>query len=239
MSNQDEKFYENQWAGQFGTAYTKRVNFSQEALHARAEIFYRILELDQSLLKLFSNRPRILEIGCNLGHNLMVLHRLYKELADLNYDASQLIGIDINKENLKNAHDPKKIIYLSSSCRNLPFIDYSMDIILTAGLLIHLPLASLYKTFSEIHRLLPKNSFAIFCEYNLENYKNKEEAINYRDFQEKAGCWRRNYGDLFLKKYPNEYQPISPITGTPICKFGFSDGYDFSSKCDFWILKRK
>ncbi len=124
------------WQGSFGDAYTRR-NVVDWRL--RLPAFRHMLE-GLSL-------HRLLEIGCNRGHNL-------RALAEIVGAGGEIYGVEPNDTGRRLAREANPdCTVLPGKIDALPFETSFFDLVLTAGVLIHVPLAGLDRALDEIHRV--------------------------------------------------------------------------------------
>lgn len=162
------------WEGGFGTAYTDR---NVVDWHTRLPAFERMLE----------GLPleRVLEVGCNRGHNLLALAELLPR--------GELLGIEPNRHALECARlasaSTPGIASLYGDVLDIPFKDGYFDLVFTAGVLIHLRLSDLATAMKEICRVSRRYVLAI------EYFADEETAVPYRGRADLL--WKRD----FLKHY--------------------------------------
>jgi pseudaminic acid biosynthesis-associated methylase len=192
------------WEGEFGKAYTDR---NMIEWHARLPAFQKML--DGLLLK------RVLEVGCNRGHNLMALAELLGESGDV-------VGIEPNRYALELARTSNVMVgALYGHAFDLPFKDGYFDLVFTAGVLIHIPLADLTIACAEIYRV--SNRYILTIEYFAE----EESPIHYRGHDDLL--WKRN----FLKHYQSQFPDLRLIRGG--C-WGPDYGFD---RTHWWLLEKR
>lgn len=157
------------WRGDFGNAYHSRNRFLPE--HVRP-VFERILGPHEPF-------DRILEVGAGLGHNLMAIQ------------AAERYGLEPNQAARDEAgemyHD---LLLYDGEAAHLPFHDGYFDLVLTCGLLIHIPPSDIQTVVEEIARVSKKYVLAI------EYAAPEEEMVEYRGVSD--ALWKRNYGTLFI-----------------------------------------
>lgn len=121
---------------------------------------------------------RVLEVGCNVGHNLRELEKAH--------------GIDIDFTAIKKAmnHYPKNQFY-EGDILTIGLTWHLYDFVFTRALLSHIDNNNIEKAITKI--LNATNHYFMFCEYYADSYK----EIPWRD--EVVYC--RNYAAL-LKNYP-------------------------------------
>lgn len=160
------------WTGEFGDAYTER---NLQAGEGRG-VFWRTLMTDLSSVN------TALEVGCNVGANLI-------PLSEFSIDVT---GVDVNQKALDQV--PSTIPTRRCSASDLPFADASFDLTFTMGVLIHIPPEDLLKAMSGIVRC--SSRYVLCGEYFAENV----ETVPYRG--EDYALWRRDYGSLYLWHFP-------------------------------------
>ena len=196
---------EEMWAGKFGDEYTERN--SSFSLYLRRKPFWREFVKKYKI-------PRVLEVGCNRGHNLQCFEGMR-------------YGIDVNERALKKAQELWK--YNGTWCEygkatDIPFKDNFFDLVFTCGLLIHIPPDDLLPVMSEMVRCSHK--YVMFMEYWAE----KEEEIEYRG--EMGLLWKRPYKDIFLSFYSRHSQYECIDEGFLTKDDGFDD-------VTWWLFERK
>lgn len=172
----------NEWRGDFGTAYIKRNQPSPDVLRQHSAAFARILShLDGAPPK------SILEGGANIGLNLRSLPAVTgAELfaVEPNATARQILVEDkvVKPENVFDG-------YLA----NLPFADAAIDLVFTAGVLIHVPDDALEASYRELHRVAGRYILSI------EYFSPNPVAIPYRGHDDLL--FKRDYGGLWLDMF--------------------------------------
>lgn len=191
------------WQNSFGNDYTDRNNIDWQT---RLPAFRHILDgLDIK---------RVLEVGCNKGHNLIALDHLFG-------DGIDIVGIEPNKHALYLARSAtSKVSFLYGTVFDIPFKDRYFDLVFTAGVLIHIPLDSLAVALSEIYRV--SNQYILAIEYFAE----KETTVHYR-----------GYANLLFKRdFFSHYQ--SQFPDLKLVRNGYlapEDGFD---RCHWWLFEK-
>jgi len=177
------------WAGDFGDNYIDRNPKNVQELD---ELYMKNFgltrtSLNQEFLTDLSKDIKILEVGSNVGAQLISLQNL---------DFKDLTGIEISEKAIEESKKLSKNIYfLKASALDLPFKDNFFDLVFTSGVLIHIHPQDLNKVIDEIYRTTKKY---IWCyEYFSENCK----EIEYRE--NKNLLWKNNFMKLFLEKHPH------------------------------------
>lgn len=191
------------WRGEFGNAYSDR---NQDDWRTRLPTFRQMLAGLQI--------TRVLEVGCNRGHNLTVLTELLEE-------GSELVGVEPNQYALEIARqqNPKATV-LGAQASDIPFEDAYFDLVFTAGVLIHIPLAALPTALSEIYRVSRRYILAI------EYFAEEETVIHYRGYDNLL--WKRD----FLKHYCSEFPGLTLLRSG---YWGPEDGFD---RTHWWLLEK-
>lgn len=192
------------WQGEFGNQYTDRNTIDW---HKRLPAFQRIL----------SGLPlkRVLEVGCNRGHNLLCISKLLGE-------ASEVIGVEPNAYAAKLARslDPN-ISVIRGDAYAIPFVSGYFDLAFTAGVLIHVPDERLGEAIREIARVTRKYVLAIeyFSEHDTEiAYRNNHELL-----------WKRD----FLRHYQESLPNLSLVNS------GYLDSTEGFDRCHWWLLEKR
>ena len=167
---------EELWAGDFGDACTDRhIGVGKRRKKFWNEVFQEIP---------FRN---VLEIGCNQGFNL-------EHLAPLVHPEN-IFGIDINRKALKLCQErlpDSNIIY--GTVKEIPFRDRFFDLVISAGVLIHIPDESLLKVMNELARC--SHRYVVLSEY----YDVRNVEVPYRG--QRNALFRRDYGGIFQEHFP-------------------------------------
>jgi len=171
------------WGGSFGESYTRRnlnINFSSKLQNKRKGFFRQALTKTKGV-------HRILEVGCNTGHNLLA----FSDIGDF-----ELVGIDPQALALKIGKEKKvPATLIKGSVYNMPFFKDYFDLVLTSGVLMHIHRRSLPKALKEIDRVT--NKYFLTIDY----FDDKEISVNYRGYEDML--WRRDMRKACLKILPN------------------------------------
>ncbi len=191
-----------EWSSDFGVAYTDRnaVRWQDRMIAFQAMIGDLQLE-------------RVLEVGCNKGHNLIALKRIFPELST--------IGIDPNRYAVDMAKQNEDIDALEGNVFNLPFKDRFFDLSFTAGVLIHISLQDLPKALAEIYRV--SNRYILAIEY----FDLQETEIPYRDHTNLL--WKRNFKQHYLTQFPD----------LSLVREGYWDDQHGFDRSHWWLFERK
>ena len=185
-----EKTYQmNFWSGEFGINYTLRKDMSLEELDKLYINNFGIsrTDLNTEFLSFLDKKIRILEVGTNVGLQLLNLQRMgFKDL----------LGIEIMDYAVELAKKRTKNINLvTASVLNIPFKDSFFDMVFTSRVLIHVHPKDLPKAIDEIYRTSREY---IWC---FEYFSDTCQEINYRG--NKNVLWKNNFMKIFLERHPD------------------------------------
>ena len=152
------------WQGEFGDQYTDRNVLNPEI---RVKAFRTMLD--------GLNLNRVLEVGCNRGHNLAVLKSLYPDI--------ELVGIEPNQQAREIAN--RNFPILAGDTRDLLFRSDCFDLAFTAGVLIHISPADLHQAMREIARV--SSAYILAIEYFAE----EDTEVTYRG--NTGLLWKRDF----------------------------------------------
>jgi pseudaminic acid biosynthesis-associated methylase len=186
------------WAGEFGNDYVDRCRVDW---HARLPFWESAIH--------YCMPASVLEVGCNAGWNLLAIHEISPSV--------QLHGIDINSKAVEQARQA------GIEAMTMPAIPgcqahgaESMDLVFTAGVLIHVPPEDLAATMRAIVDASAK--YVIAIEYEAD----EEEEVEYRGH--KGKLWKRPFGKLY------EDMGLRLLSVVPD-----ATGFD---KCTAWLLEK-
>lgn len=164
------------WEGEFGTAYTDR-----NAVNWQVRV--------PAFREMIADLPvhRVLEVGCNRGHNLVALAEII--------GGGEIIGIEPNEHALELARrSTTKAAFLKGHIFDLPFKDSYFDVVFTAGVLIHIPASDLPAAMHELYRVSRRYLLAI------EYFAEQETPISYRDHD--CLLWKRDFLSAYQVLFP-------------------------------------
>jgi pseudaminic acid biosynthesis-associated methylase len=175
------------WCGEFGHEYTVRSCLTPEQVDALWQRNYGITrtELNRRFLDSIPADARILEVGCNIGNQLLLLQRL---------GYSNLHGVDVQDYALEIARSRTKSVNLAqASSFSLPYEDGYFDLVFTSGVLIHISPNDLPAALDEIHRC------AKHYIWGSEYYASSLTEISYRGHGELL--WKMDYAREYLARF--------------------------------------
>ena len=175
------------WSGDFGRQYTDRNNYTPLQLDELYRKTYGVTrrELNQRLLERVPKDARILEVGCNMGMQLLLL----KEMG-----FTDLSGIEIQSYALGRAQErlPDAQL-LRASALSIPFEDQNFDLVFTSGVLIHIAPGDLPMAMAEIHRC------AKHWIWGFEYYAPQMTEVVYRG--NNGLLWKTDYARVYLEQF--------------------------------------
>jgi len=171
------------WAGEFGREYTERnaaCNFDPDRLARMGEIF-------KEMLSHTSGVRRILEVGCNTGHNLSIL----RGLGDF-----ELVGVEPqDAARAEGARRGVQETILPGDAFHLPFEDGSFDLVLTTGVMMHISPDDILRALAEFRRVSRK------CYFTMDYFEEAETAVsNYHGHDDLL--WRRDMRKVVARSDP-------------------------------------
>jgi len=170
------------WTGRFGDEYTDRNEFAEWKMKPGIEAFRRML----GNLKIKS----ILEVGSNIGLNLLFLNALFEGKV-------KLYAIEPNTKafnRLLARSDMRLEKAWNCDVFQLPLSDSSIDLVYTAGVLIHIGPEHLGLATDEIVRVSRKY---VLC---IEYFSHTPQEVPYH---EQTGLlFKRDFGAFYLDRHP-------------------------------------
>lgn len=178
----------NKWESEFGKKYTNRNTITTDEMNI---MYCRNIGITRTKLnEIFLsdlNINRILEVGCNIGIQLIILSKMgYKNLYGIEL---QEYAVDKSKEITKG----KDIHIIKGSAFDIPYKDTFFDFVFTSGLLIHISPNDINSVLKEIYRCSKKYI------WGYEYYSDIYESIKYRG--ENNLLWKTDFVKLFTEKF--------------------------------------
>ena len=187
MSEVTEQMQE--WGGTFGRAYTDRNASDVDQM----EILYKErfgltrTEINRQFFSNLDPSMRILEVGCNIGNQLLCLQRM---------GFRNLYGIEIQSYAVEVAKGgTRDINIIKGSALDIPFKDRFFDLVFTSAVLIHIKPGDLPQVMTEIHRCT--NEYI----WGMEYYADTVTKLNYRGHDEPL--WKDNFARIYLDLFPH------------------------------------
>jgi len=177
------------WRGEFGSQYSERNLLNPPDLDQVYERNYGVTRtaLNRRFLADIPRSASILEVGCNLGNQLILLQQMGFE---------NLNGIEIHEEIVKNAQFrvPWARV-IEGSVLKIPFHDASFDLVFTSGLLIHIAPQNLPVAMKEIYRC------AKSWIWGFEYHSPQMTEVEYRG--QSGLLWKADYVRLYTESFPD------------------------------------
>jgi len=186
------------WSGEFGEQYTDR---NQVDWHRRVPFFRSMIE--------GLTLSRVLEVGCNRGHNLVSLREILGQ-------GAELIGVEPCSHAREIAR-ASGVDARAADAFGLPFPDGYFDLVFTVGVLIHVALEDLPRAMREVYRCSRRYVLAV------EYFSEEETNIPYRGHQNLL--WKRN----FLRHYQTLFPDLTLV------RQGYFEEWDRST---WWHLEK-
>lgn len=184
MTNNFVTEQETFWAGTFGDEYNQR-NQNEQIVASNIRFF-------SSALKNTTKVDTVLELGSNIGLNLIALKALYPH--------AQMTAVEINEQACQQLKALKNIKVEHKSLLDYQ-TDDKKDLVLSKGVLIHINPSALSKAYEALYNSSQK--YILIAEY----YNPSPVSIPYRGHQDKlfkrdfAGEMLDQYDDLKLSDY--------------------------------------
>lgn len=171
-STEQEEF----WAGSFGNDYVER-NLDQQLLSTKTGNFAKFLRKTSGI-------SNCLEVGCNIGLNLIALSRLIPNL--------HLQGIEINEKATNEARKIKNTEVFCGSVFDYPIEESKFDLAFTMGVLIHINPDKLNYVYDLLYKSSKK--YIMVAEY----YNPAPTEVTYRG--NKGKLFKRDFAGEFMDK---------------------------------------
>ena len=175
------------WAGQFGKDYTDRNALSLEEMETLYERNYgqTRTELNERFLKGIDRSIRILEVGSDVGNQLLCLQRM---------GFNNLYGIELQSYAVELSKSrTRRINIIEGSAFDIPYKDGYFDLVFTSGVLIHVSPSDIALVVREIHRCTREYVWGF--EYYADHYT----EIPYRG--QRNLLWKADFARLYLDQF--------------------------------------
>lgn len=171
------------WSSTFGKEYTDRNALTleeMEQLYQKSYGFTRT-EMNQEFIGDLDRSIRILEVGSNVGNQLLCLQKM---------GFKSLYGIEIQKYAVELSKSrTKHINIIQDSAFDIPFKNGFFDLVFTSGILIHIAPSDLELVMKEIVRCSK-----IFI-WGFEYFADDCTEVEYRGNTELL--WKNNFAKIF------------------------------------------
>ena len=199
------------WRSEFGEKYASRdANLITDENQRRL-----VQDWGKILRTAISPRPQsVLEVGCNIGRNLVALHNLVPELHGVEPHPK------VCEQARANPALAKATIHEGDSS-SLPYADSAIDLVFTSGVLIHIAPENLDKAVDEIVRVSRRY---IVC---IEYFSREPTQITYQGLD--GFLFKRDFGRFYLERHPN----LRPLD------YGFLwHVFDSADDCNWWLFEK-
>jgi len=175
------------WKGDFGREYTDRNTLDIEGIDELYRKNYGLTrtEINKTFLRDISKEASFLEVGCNTGNQLLMLHRM--GWSNLSAVELQPYAVDVASNRLPDI--PIKL----GSALAVPFADSAFDVVFTSGVLIHIAPEDLPHAMDEIHRTSREYI------WGLEYYAPEVTEVTYR--AHRSLLWKMDFARRYLERF--------------------------------------
>jgi len=177
----------HEWEGQFGKEYTDRNAVSLDELDVMYRTNYGITrtEMNSRFIGDLDRSSRILEVGSNIGNQLLCLQKAgFRSLYGIEL---QSYAVELSKCRTTG------INIVEGSAFDIPFKDGFFDLVFTAGLLIHISPEDITAVLDEIYRCSKRHI------WGFEYYADAYTEIPYRGHTDLL--WKTNFAKLWLERF--------------------------------------
>ena len=185
MAKDTEQMIE--WAGTFGHEYTDRNALSFEEFETLYQQNYGISRtaLNQKFLKSIDCSAKILEVGSNVGNQLLCLQKMgFQNLYGIEL---QNYAVELSKKRTSN------INIIQGSAFDIPFKKGYFDLVFTSGVLIHISPPHLPEVMSEIYRCAKEYI------WGFEYWADEDTQVPYRNHENLL--WKAPYSQKYLQVF--------------------------------------
>jgi len=165
------------WAGEFGREYVSR-NQGENFIRNNVALFARILRSAPGV-------KSIVELGCNIGLNLMALKRIGNDL--------DLVGYELNETAARRAAETGVARIVCDTVMNEIKERHTFDLAFTSGLLIHIEPKHLDAVYQNLFKLSHK--YILVSEY----YNPTPVMVEYRGLQDRL--FKRDFAGELIDKF--------------------------------------
>ena len=177
------------WDGAFAKGYVARNYWDVATLDRVTKKDFGVSRtiMNRESLRDIPKNARILEVGCNVGNNLLHLRKM---------GYTDLYAIEIYQQAVVEA---KKRIpgaqIIRGDALDIPFKDGYFDLVFTSGVLIHIAPKNRKKVMSEIYRISKKYI------WGFEYFADKSTEIPYRG--NRNVLWKAPFSELYRQAFPD------------------------------------
>ena len=175
------------WQGKFGLDYTDRNAISIKNLDNKYRKNFGVTrgELNKLFLGKLGRNMKILEVGSNMGNQLLMLQ-------DMGF--KNLYGIDTNRYSVEISRKKiKGVNIIWGSAFDIPFKDRYFDLVFTSGLLLHIHPKDINEIMREIHRCTKRYI------WGFEPYNDRCLEVTYR--RHRNFFWKTDFSKIYLRRF--------------------------------------
>jgi len=175
------------WEDEFGEGYLQRNVYNPKELNEfyKNRFGYTKDQLNDDFLKDIPKDAKILEVGTNIGNQLLHLQ---------SQGFTNLYGIEIQDRAINYAkHRTDNLNIIKGDALDIPFKDNFFDLVFTHGVLIHISPDNINKVLSEIYRV--SNKYIWGLEYYAPTYTDLEYH------GQKNIMWKTDFCKLYLDNF--------------------------------------
>ncbi len=179
----------NTWRGDFGRQYTDRNPQNPDEMEALYRRHFGVSRshLNEEFLGNLDHASRILEVGANMGLQLLLLQEM---------GFQNLYGIELQTHAIRKARQlTKDINLIQGNALDIPFKDDFFDLVYTSGVLIHISPENIPQALKEIYRCSKRYI------WGFEYFAESHQAIPYRGKRDLL--WKANFARLYLDSFPD------------------------------------
>ena len=176
-----------EWAGNFGKEYTDRNVLTPESMELSYKDHFGSTrtEMNSEFIGDFDRDMKVLEVGCNVGDQLLRLQKAgFKNFYGIKL---QSYAVELSKSRMKG------INIIQGSAFDIPFKDGFFDLVFTSRLLIHIAPEDITEVLDEIHRCTKQYI------WDSEYYSDEYTQVDYRGHANLL--WKTNFANLFLDRF--------------------------------------
>jgi len=178
-----------EWQGDFGRSYTDRNFITPEEVDALWIKNYGVSRtaLNLEFLREIPKNAKILEVGCNLANQLVLLQGIgYQHLYGIEAQSYALAATRTRVLDLN---------LIQGTAFDIPYKDNFFDVVFTAGVLIHIAPEDLDQALAEIHRC------ARTYIWGSEYYAPVPQEVAYRGHD--SLLWKSDFAAEYLRRFPD------------------------------------
>lgn len=185
------------WAGEFGDAYVQRNRVDWQE---RVPFWKRITDAIHA--------ESFLDVGTNAGWNMLALRSIDPEFL--------MSGVDLNENAVNEAQMQGLDVVRAGATELQSLFGYGVaDLVITSGVLIHVPPEELKQTMQAIVDCSAQ--YVIAIEYEADT----EQEVEYRGH--KGKLWKRPFGKLYEE------------LGVSLVEYGVAEGF---RDCHYWLMEK-